>query len=195
MALFSTAYWAPISYYQIAAQSDVVQIELHERYQKQSYRNRCTILSANGPLSLVIPILRPHEGFIRDVRIDYSKKWQQVHEGAIAAAYRSSAYFEEFSAQIKEVYRQKPPFLLDLNTKVWELSLELLGASFPWGFTERFEAPSEGVTDYRFVIHPKAKSKRFGLALKPYFQVFVHKFGFVPDLSILDLLFNEGQLL
>jgi len=195
MALFSTAYWAPISYYQIAAQSNVVQMEQHERYQKQSYRNRCTILSANGPLSLVIPILRPHNSPVRDVRIDYSKPWQQMHGRAIETAYRSSAYFEEYSAQINKVYRKETPFLFDLNIEVWELSLALLGVSVSWALTERFAPQSDSEIDYRFAIHPKTKSKLQGLALNSYFQIFAHKFGFVPDLSILDLLFNEGRLL
>lgn len=191
MALFSTAYWAPISYYQIAAQSDFVHIELFERYQKQSYRNRCIVLSANGPLSLVIPILRPHDGFIRDIRIDYSKPWMQTHWRAIEAAYRSSAYFEEFAPEISQVYNKEHPFLLDFNTKVWELSLTLLGASIPWGFTERFTPPSNNSDDYRSAIHPKAKNKPDNLTLQPYFQVFAHKYGFVPDVSILDLICNN----
>jgi hypothetical protein len=194
MALFSTAYWAPVSYYQWAAQSDCVQIEQHERYQKQSYRNRCTILSANGPLSLVVPVLRPHNCGIRDIRIDYSKPWRQIHWRAIEAAYRSAAFFEEYSADIRKVYQKEVPFLFDLNIQLWTLSQELLGVSFPWSVTDAFIPPSAHVNDYRFVIHPKEKRKPEGLALQSYFQVFGNKFGFVPDLSILDLIFNKGTL-
>lgn len=201
MALFSTAYWAPVSTYRLAAQCDIVEIEQHERYQKQSYRNRCTILSANGPLSLVVPVLRPHDCGIRDIRIDYSKPWQKTHWRAIEAAYRSSPFFEEFGADVHEVYTTAFPFLFDLNIKVWEVSLALLGVSFPWILTERFMPPSgaqvgmganESVhtQDFRYAIHPKAKRKPEGLALEPYFQVFGYKFGFVPDLSVLDLIFN-----
>jgi len=194
MALFSTAYWAPISYYQLAAQSDFVQIEQHEFYQKQSYRNRCTILTANGPLPLVVPILRPHHCIIRDVRIDYSKPWQKIHWRAIEAAYRSSAFFEEYHADIQRVYTQEIPFLFDLNTQLWALSQHLVGISFSWDVTNHFSRPSGRQDDYRFMIHPKEKRKPEGLALHPYFQVFAHKFGFVSDLSILDLIFNEGRV-
>jgi len=197
MALFSTAYWAPVSAYLLAAQSDVVEIEQHERYRKQSYRNRCTILSANGPLSLVVPVLRPHDSRIRDIRIDYSKPWQKIHWRAIEAAYRSSPFFDEFNGDVRQVYGKEIPFLFDLNIKVWEVSQALLRVSFRWGFTERFVPPPPPATqlhDYRYVIHPKAKRKPEGIALEPYFQVFGHKFGFVPDLSVLDLLFNEGQM-
>ena len=194
MALFSTAYWAPVSYFALAAQSDLVEIEQHERYQKQSYRNRCTILSANGPLSLVVPVLRPHDGGIRDARIDYSKPWQQMHWRAIEAAYRSSAFFEEFSTEIQQIYKREVPFLFDLNIKLWELSQALLGVSFVWSVTKSFSPPSERTDDYRFTIHPKVKCKSEGLACKPYFQVFAQKFGFVPDLSVLDLIFNLHTL-
>ena len=194
MALFSTAYWAPVSYYLLAAQSSIVHIEQYERYQKQSYRNRCTILSANGPLSLVVPVLRPHNCCIRDVRIDYSKPWQKIHWRAIEAAYRSSAFFEEYSADIGEVYRKEVTFLFDLNIKLWELSQVLLHVSFPWSFTEHFSAISDEADDVRLIIHPKTKQKPDGLLFKPYFQVFAHKYGFIPDVSILDMICNEGRL-
>lgn len=200
MALFSTAYWAPLSYYQLAAQSEVVLIEQHERYQKQSYRNRCTILSANGPLSLVVPVLRPHECGIREIRIDYSKPWQKVHWRAIEAAYRSSPFFEEYSEDVYAIYKVAFTFLFDLNTKVWETSQMLLGVSFPWGLTERFAPPFKKDSlecpcdDYRYLLHPKAKRKPDEFAFTPYFQVFGHKFGFVPHLSVLDAIFNVGTL-
>jgi len=192
MALFSTAYWAPVSYYQLAAQAQFVQIEQYEHYQKQSYRNRCTILSANGPLSLVVPVLRPHQCGIKDVRIDYSKPWQQSHWRTIEAAYRSSPFFEEFNTDIHEIYQIKTPFLFDLNIKIWELSQVLLSVSFPWELTELFVPLSNSIDDYRFLIHPKMKCCQESSQL--YFQVFAHKFGFTPDLSILDLIFNKGTL-
>ena len=194
MALFSTAYWAPVSYYQLAAQASFVQIEQHERYQKQSYRNRCTILSANGPLSLVVPVLRPHQCGIKDVRIDYSKPWQQTHWRAIEAAYRSSPFFEEFSADFHKIYQQKTPLLFDLNIKIWELSQILLSISFPWRVSERFVPFENNMNDYRFLIHPKKKCNQESLSSQPYFQVFAQKFGFTQDLSIIDLIFNKGTL-
>ena len=194
MSLLSTAYWAPVSYYQIAAQRGFVWIDQHERYQKQSYRNRCTILSANGPLSLSVPILRPHDCGIRAARIDYSKPWQQVHWRALESAYRSAPFFEEYSAEIYGIYKQEIPFLFDFNLKLWEVSQQILGVSFSWGCTDHVVPLSNRADDYRLQIHPKAKRKPEGLALSPYFQVFAQKFGFVPDVSILDLIFNQGAL-
>ena len=194
MALFSTAYWAPRSYYRLAEQASLVQIEQYERYQKQSYRNRCVILSANGPLVLTVPILRPHACVIRDARIDYSKPWRQIHRRAIEAAYRSSAYFQEYSGEIGTIYQSNTPFLFDLNIKIWELSQTLLGVSFPWALTHQCTSLTDNTDDYRAAIHPKAKRKPDVLALDPYFQIFNNKFGFFPDLSILDLIFNEGTL-
>jgi len=192
MALFSTAYWAPVSYYQLAAQAPFVQIEQYEHYQKQSYRNRCTILSANGSLSLVVPVLRPRQCEIKDVRIDYSKPWQQSHWRALEAAYRSAPFFEEFNTDIRLIYQNEIPFLFDLNIKIWELSQLLLSVSLPWGFTEHFVPLSDSVDDYRFLIHPKMKCIQE--SSQSYFQVFAHKFGFTPDLSILDLILNKGAL-
>lgn len=213
MALFSTAYWPPVSYYLLAAQSDCVEIEQHERYQKQSYRNRCTILSANGPLSLVVPVLRPHDCGIRDARIDYSKPWQKEHWRAMEAAYRSAAFFEEFGMDIRECYRKEISFLFDLNMKIWELSQKLLGVLIPWRLTKCFTLPSKkcqqehvapwseerplirkSADDLRYAIHPKAERKSIGLAQQPYFQVFGHKFGFISDLSILDVILNVGKI-
>ncbi|MDR2585764.1 MAG: WbqC family protein [Prevotellaceae bacterium] len=193
MALFSTAYWAPISYYLLSAQSNWVRIERHESYQKQSYRNRCTILSANGPLSLVVPILRPHDCSIKEARIDYSIPWQHTHWRAIEAAYRSSAYFEEYSQQIQEVYCNEIPFLFDLNIKIWELSLNLLDITVQWSLSDHFAPLLCETNDFRDRIHPKAKHLPEGIGFEPYFQVFGHKYGFIPNLSILDLIFNEGR--
>ena len=193
MALFSTAFWAPVSYYHFATRCKMVEFEQYERYQKQSYRNRCTILSSNGPLSLVVPVLRPHDCLIRDARIDYSKPWQREHWRTIESAYRSSAFFEEFCEEIYEVYNNEIPFLFDLNIKVWEITLALLRLSVPWKVTEQFTMPAETEFDYRFRIHPKVKRSVSEPFLNPYFQIFSPKFGFVPDLSILDALFNEGH--
>ena len=194
MALFSTAYWAPISYYQLAAQSGAVQIEQCEQYQKQSYRNRCLILSANGPLALTVPVLRPHQAPIKEIRIDCSVPWRQKHVRAIEAAYRSSAYFEEYCGDIYSLYQKQTAFLFDLNVRSWEIALKLLGSSFLWELTTAFELATDLGVDYRNLIHPKKERRPDWPTCKPYFQIFAHRWGFVPDLSILDLLFNQGGL-
>ena len=194
MALFSTAYWAPISYYQVAAQSDFVQIEQCEYYQKQSYRNRCLILSANGPLVLTVPVLRPHQVPIKEIRIDYSVPWRQRHMRAMEAAYRSSAYYEEYCGDIFSLYEEQTAFLFDLNLRSWEIALKVLEQPFSWELTAAYEPATDLSRDYRNRIHPKRECRPDKPAYTPYFQVFAHKWGFVPDLSILDLLFNRGGL-
>ncbi|MCL1974108.1 MAG: WbqC family protein [Bacteroidetes bacterium] len=192
MALFSTAYWAPVSYYQIAVQSGLVQIEQYEQYQKQSFRNRCRILSANGPLTLTVPVLRPHQVSVKDVRIDNSVPWRQKHIRAIEAAYRSSPFFEEYSGDVFTLYQRETTFLFDLNRRSWEIGLKLSGVTLSWTLSRGFASVEGKDEDYRYLIHPKKERRPEWPACKPYFQVFAKKWGFVPDLSILDLLFNEG---
>ena len=191
-ALFSTAYWAPVSYFMRVRQYESLCIEQHERYQKQSYRNRCTILSANGPLHLTIPVLRPHDVSIREARIDYAKPWQQMHWRAIEAAYGASAYFDEFAGDVQALYLKETPFLFDLNLQSFEIAQSLLGERFSLRLSEDF-APVGREADFRFSIHPKEKNEPQGLVLFLYFQVFATKFGFTPNLSVLDLIFNQGS--
>jgi len=194
MALFAGAYWAPVSYYRLAVQAPLVQIEQHEHYQKQSYRNRCLILSANGPLALTVPVLRPHHVPIKEIRIDNSMPWRQKHLRAMEAAYRSSAYFEEFYGDVYALYKNETVFLFDLNLRSWEIALKLLEFSLPWELSAAFEPVTNQPWEYRYLIHPKKKPITEWLQPEGYFQVFAHKFGYNPDLSILDLLFNHGRL-
>lgn len=184
----------------------VVYIEACENYQKQSYRNRCRFHAADGVQSLSYPIV--HEGGthklpISEIRIDWSTPWLQQHERAIVSAYRTSAYFEYYQDELFAILESRPERLLDLNMELLRFFVEKTGLAVDLRLTSGFsrdgsQALEDGSTvqceDLREVIHPKRPNtilKDLKLE-KPYFQVFSRKHGFRSDLSIMDLLFNEG---
>lgn len=201
MALFSqavltTAYFPPVEYFFAIASSGKAVIEQCEFYQKQSYRNRCRILSASGPEALSVPVVkettlsRP----IREMKVDYDEPWLQIHKRALDAAYNSSPFYLYYKDEIMEVLDSRPAFLFDLNTKLLELLLQMAGVKADISFTEDF-AKDWGEGDFRELIHPKHKGENLLQTYKKektYYQVFSDRLGFVPNLSILDLLFNEG---
>jgi len=183
----------------------VVFIEAKENYQKQSYRNRCRFYAADGVQTLSFPIV--HEGGthkipISDIRIDWSKPWLHQHKKAIISAYRTSAFFEYYQDELFAILDMKHEKLLDLNMDILRFILEKTGIASELHLTEDFSRDGQ-VTfngsdlicdDMREVIHPKRKNSVLAdLKLeKPYFQVFAARHGFMPDLSSMDLLFNEG---
>jgi len=211
--LFSTAYFPPVSYFAAMAEEmeglsnrmdgdssielspSVVYIEACENYQKQSYRNRCRFYAADGVQSLSFPIM--HEGGthklpISEIKVDYSTPWLQQHERAIISAYRTSAYFEYYQDELFDSLESKPERLLDLNMAILRFFIEKIGLAVDLRLTEDYvkDAPD----DFRELIHPKRPDnilKEMGLE-KPYFQVFAPKYGFKSNLSVMDLLFNEG---
>jgi hypothetical protein len=173
------------------AKAEQVTLEVQEHYQKQSYRNRCYILGANKIESLIVPIQNGNShGLIRDMQIDYSSPWVQTHLRTISSAYGKAAYFEHFFDPLQRVYDKKSRFLFDLNLELLTLCLKLLKWEAKFEFSTEFkvtESLTDEYTDRRSVIHPKKK----GLTPEySYTQVFGKEF--VPDLSILDLLFCEG---
>ena len=197
--LLTTAYWPPVQAFCKMTGAATVLLEQHEHYVKQTYRNRCLIYSANGVLPLTVPVARTPGAKmpIRDVRIDYSEPWQRTHWRAIEAAYRSSAFFAYYADDFRPFYERQEIFLFDLNEKILRLALELAGLNVAVSFTEKFEAENlsqEGIYDGRYRITPKipfSEDKKF----KPqnYYQVFSSRNGFAANLSILDLLCNEGN--
>lgn len=189
--LVSTAYLPPVSYLSQIACSDEVIVEREENYLKQTYRNRCCILSAHGPQSLSIPVYRgsQHKTLIRDISVDYSKRWQQVHLGAITSSYNSSPYFEFYHEIFENIISQNHKFLLDLNLELTEAILKILKLKITLSYSSVFEPASNRDYDFRYNISPKLGSSFIG---KEYSQVFDTGQGFVPDLSIIDLIFNMG---
>lgn len=206
-SLLATAYLPPVSYFFAIAHSDRVWIEQFENYQKQSWRNRCRILSAAGPEDLSIPVVREERRSrpIRDIRIDYTEPWLQHHIRALAAAYNASAYYDYYADDLIPILESKPVFLFDLNMTLLEKLLELLDIQVPVGLTTSFVKDGGGLAsarselfDGRVRIQPKYKGKsllaEFGCE-QAYYQVFVNRepsSGFIPDLSIIDLLSAEG---
>ena len=184
----------------------VVYIEACENYQKQSYRNRCRFYGADGIQALSYPII--HEGGthklpISQIRIDWSTPWLQQHERAIVSAYRTSAYFEYYQDELFAIMESRPERLLDFNMALLRFFIEKTGLAVDLRLTAEFtkdgvQTSDDGTSvickDLREVIHPKRPDtilKDLRLE-KPYFQVFARKHGFQSDLSIMDLLFNEG---
>jgi hypothetical protein len=189
--LVSTAYLPSVEYFSLINRADEVLIEREENYVKQSFRNRCYILSVHGPQLLSVPVYlgSQHKTQLKDIRIDYSKRWQQVHIGAITASYSASPYFQFYFENIEKVISKKPAFLIDLNTDLTETILNMLKLKIQLRFTSEFETPAESQYDFRYSISPKKKS---GFFVKEYVQVFKNAKGFVHGLSIIDLVFNMG---
>ncbi|GAB3530761.1 WbqC family protein [Pontibacter brevis] len=167
-------------------------LERHENYIKQSYRNRCHVLTAQGVQPLSVPVIRGNsreKTLITEIEIDYSQKWHNVHWRTIQAAYGRAPYFEFYSDYLKDVYDRQPKYLFQLNEELLRLYLKLLKLNKPLIFTEAYHATyANNVLDLRNRVHPKIYPDN--LHVKPYTQVFGKQFA--SDLSIIDLLFTQG---
>jgi len=197
-AILSTSYLGPLQYYSKFLLHREVSFEQWENYQKQTYRNRCYIYGANGKQCLVIPVTVNSETKtpIRDVSIDYSKPWQKIHWKSIESAYRLSPCFEFFEDSLYRFYEKgtHKKFLFDWNTGLMEVILDLMEINAVFTLTSGYNKAPAGYADYRASIHPKGRLSKPdpNFISIPYTQVFESKHGFLPDLSIIDLLFNEG---
>ena len=184
----------------------VVYIEACENYQKQSYRNRCRFYAADGVQTLSFPVV--HEGGthklpISEIRIDWSKPWLIQHKRAIITAYRTSAYFEYYQDELFGILDCRHERLIDFNMDILKFFIEKTGLAIDLRLTEEYSrdaviTAADGTQtvcdDLREIIHPKRPDtilKDLHME-KPYFQVFAPKYGFRSNLSIMDLLFNEG---
>lgn len=192
----STAYFAPVSYYMAMLAHDRIVIEQWCNYTKQTYRNRCHIAGANGVLSLSVPVVKPDtlKCPTRDIRISDHGEWRHLHWNAIASAYGSSPFFEYYQDDIRPFFKKRYTFLLDFNEAIRQTLCELIGMEPHVEYTARYAQPAPGEADLREAIHPKRNIAETipSIHLKPYYQVFAPKYGFLPDLSILDLLMNMG---
>ncbi|MDR2027557.1 MAG: WbqC family protein [Prevotellaceae bacterium] len=189
--ILSTAYLPNVQYFSKLLLGEVV-IEQHENYPKQTYRNRCEILTANGTVSLTVPV--KHSGTkikIRDVRIDYSGDWQRLHWKTINTAYRSSPFFVYYADDLMPFYSNREKFLFDYNCKMLDKLIGLTGLKTEIIFSDSYLQNCD--MDYRNSITPRNRPQDARFSPVPYCQVFSNKFGFRSNLSILDLLCNEGN--
>ncbi len=193
--VFPALYNAPINYYARLSEQSAVVLEQFDSYTRQTYRNRCRIMGPNGLITLSIPVIKEQgsKTLMKDVRIDYDSHWNRIHWKSLVASYASSPFFEYFRDEFAPFYERKFTRLIDLNHRLMEHTLNLLGLKLPVRLSESFTRITSE-RDPRHYIHPKKNQAVADPGFQPqaYRQVFADRFGFRSNLSILDLLFNLG---
>jgi len=197
--LIHPAYFGTIESYIALAQAENVTLEMADNYQKQTYRNRTYITTSTGKLSLNIPIKHASTGTrgtretvhqkYKDVKTENDFPWRKTHWKSIQNAYRTSPYFEYYEDDLAPIFEKDPVFLLDFNLDIFSVINELLGIDVPVFKTGQYEADTPLLTDLRHLIVVKREP---AITFSPYKQVLQEQDDFLPNLSILDLLFNEG---
>ena len=194
--LLSSAYLPPVQYFAHLQSAEQVWIEQYDHYQKQTYRNRCVIAAPDGPLSLTVPIEKPNtqKAFMRDIRISDHGNWRHLHWNAIESAYNHTPFFEYYKDDFRPFYEKKFDFLVDYNEQLCQLVCQLIDIDTSFQRTESYVVePSNTIIDLRDAIHPKKEvMDDASFRAVPYYQVFQERLGFLPNLSIIDLLFNMG---
>jgi len=192
--LLSTAYFPPVQYMSLLNEAVNVLIEREENYIKQTFRNRCCILTANGLMTLSVPVLEGsfHKRAIKNIRIDYSRRWQQIHLGSIYSSYKAAPFFDFFYEKVEKIITKNHTFLLDLNMESILTLCELMAIRAEVSYSDLFEPVKKNEPDWRYLISPKNKEMDRMFRYKKYIQVFYDRFDFIPGLSSLDLLFNTG---
>ena len=200
-ALLQTAYFGPIQWYQKLYRYDHCLIEQYDSYQKQTYRNRCLIATANGVQALTVPVEHSpltshHSPMVKDLRISDHNQWRQVHWNALQSAYSESPFFDYYADDLHPFFERKYNFLIDFNEAIRQKICELIDIRPSVEYTSEYISAitpqTSDITDYRDVIHAKHPQPDDTFEPKRYWQVFQHKHGFLPNLSILDLLFCMG---
>ena len=197
--LLSTTYFGPIQWYQKLYRADEAWIEQHEHFVKQTYRSRCIIATTQGTQALSIPIEHPTSNVqcstfnvqrIKDIRISDHGNWRHLHWNALQSAYGESPFFEYYEDDLRPFFEKRWTFLFDFNEAIREKLCELLDISPVVRFTEKYV--SDYASDYREAINPKHPAPDPDFQPRRYYQVYEAKHGFLPNLSIVDLLFNMG---
>ena len=184
-------YLAPIPLYVQLYAADALLVDDVSPFVKQTYRSRAVIATENGSQQLTIPVV--HDGgkmTMRDVRISEHGNWRHQHWNAIVSAYRKSPFFEYYADDFAHFYEERDGFLLDFNLRLHGVVSELLGLDRGVKFLS--DEVADAAVDLRRIAEPKALEAFDGVMLQPYYQVFAQRNGFIPSLSIVDLLFNMG---
>ena len=195
--LLSTAYFPTLEYFKYMLKYKDVKVDIHETYPKQTWRNRCRILSANGPIDLIIPVKKPNGKRTKtsEVIISPHYLWQRNHWRAIESAYRNAPYYIYYKDMVESLVMNSMEYnLYEFNQNVLVNLMTELGINKTVEFTQSFVSETIGIVDMRFCLSPKAKDRknRTDISFKPYYQIFADKYGFQSNLSIIDLLFNSG---
>ena len=214
--LLPTAYLGPIPYYRLMHRAAEVSIEAWEHYPKQTLRNRCLIATAGGVQALTVPVVRPDnpKAPTRDIRISDHGRWRHLHWQALVSAYGMSPFFEYYADDFRPFFERRFDFLFDFNLELTHTICTLLdftpniiltpafvptqvqlasGASLPAAFAKDDASPLPAFEDLRDTIVPKNPPHDPDFTPRPYYQVFAQRHGFLPNLSVIDLLFNMGN--
>ena len=190
--LLSTTYFGPIQWYQKLYRADEVWIERCERFQKQTYRNRCIIATANGPQALTVPVVHDPEALPGAQRISDHGNWRHLHWNALQSAYGDSPFFMYYEDDLRPFFSEhRWEYLFDFNEAIRQTICQLLDIHPHVSYTTAY-TPSPSTTDYRTAIQPKQPAPDPDFTPRRYYQVYEAKHGFMPNLSIVDLLFNMG---
>ena len=194
-ALLQTTYFGPIQWYQKLYRYDQCLIEQYDSFHKQTYRNRCIIATANGLQALTVPVEHDSQ-FVKDLRISDHNQWRRVHWNALQSAYSESPFFDYYADDLYPFFERKYNFLIDFNEAIRQKICELIDiqpqVEYTSSYISNLTSQTSNLTDYRDVIHAKHPQPDDTFEAKQYWQVFQHKHGFLPNLSILDLLFCMG---
>lgn len=194
-ALLSTTYFGPVQWYQKLNRYDRILIERHDSFIKQTYRNRCVIATPNGPLALTVPT-KPQTS-TADIQTSDHGNWRHVHWNALKSAYGESPFFEYYADDIKPFFEKRWDSLHDFNLDICHTVCRLIDIEPDISLTDHYitpeEAKKENIDDYRDVIRPKHPLPDPSFEPKEYYQVYKQRHGFLPNMSILDLLFNMGN--
>ncbi|WP_316803480.1 WbqC family protein [Pedobacter nototheniae] len=192
-AILPLFYIPPVGYFSLMQKlSPDFLIEQYEHLPKQTYRNRASICSPNGKLDITVPVVKGSKTHtrVKDVKISYDFNWQRLHWLSLESCYRSSAYFEFYEDELARFYNEKFEFLFDYNFQLLEWLSKKLKLNTAFSFTEEYIANVGPNLDYRNIMNPKKTEEMVNN--KPYYQVFEDRNQFMPNLSIVDLLFNQG---